>query len=87
MEYIVIGLMTVIIIILGVKNPNDTANTIISKVVESVVANKDKIATGIYEKLPKEAKDNLTEEQLKAVTDVLTNITIEVIEDNLKLKK
>lgn len=84
MEYIVIGLLVVIIGILFFKNPNKMQKTVTDSVLKRVKDNRELIAEGVYEKLPKEAKEDLPEALVKAGVQEAVDVAIEVIEEGMK---
>jgi hypothetical protein len=84
MEYIVIGLLIVIIGLLWFKQPDKMKNVFTESVITRVEKNKGQIARGVYNKLPSELKEDLPEGLVKASVEEVIEVSIEVIKDGLR---
>jgi hypothetical protein len=84
MEYIVIGLLVVIVGLLWFKNPSKMKNTVTDSVLKRIKDNREEISEGVYQKLPSEAKKDLPESAVRAGVEQLIDTAIEVIEEGIK---
>lgn len=84
MEYIVIGLLVIVIGLLWFKDPSKMKNIVTDSVLEQIKTNQKSIADGVYAKLPEEAKKDLPEATVKAGIENMVGLAVEVIEEGLK---
>jgi hypothetical protein len=84
LEYIVIGLLVVIIGLLWFKNPNKMESVVSKTVIARIEKDKEKIAKGVIDKLPKESISNIPEDVLVTGVTTTVDLALEVIEEGLK---
>jgi hypothetical protein len=86
MEYIILLLLVVIVGILFFKNPSQLQNKLIDATVKELRDREADIVLGAYNKLPKEIKDKVDSKMYAEIISFGLNVTLEIIEDELKQK-
>lgn len=84
MEYIVIGLLAVIICVLWVKNPSKIQLIVTDKLLERIKNNRESIVEGAYKKLPAELKEDLPEAVIKSLLEEVIDSSVDVIKEGLE---
>lgn len=84
MEYIVIGLLVVVIGLLWFKEPTKMKNAVTDSVLNGIRNNHQAIVDGIYDKLPEDTKGQVSEKVLKSGVSQTLDLALEVIEEGLK---
>jgi pyruvate/oxaloacetate carboxyltransferase len=84
MEYIVIGLLVIVVCLLWYKQPSKMTNIVATSVLTTIKSNRDLIVLGAYDKLPADVKDKLPEEVVKSIVEQVIDRAVEAIEEGVK---
>lgn len=84
MEYIVIGLLLLLVGVIWFKSPNKLVDVLTNSVLARIKVEKKELAEGVYDKLPEDIKKDLPREVVVGITEEVIDYAVQTIKDEIK---
>lgn len=87
MEYVIIGLLILLLIVLYFKKPKELTNLIVTLTVKNLREREAEIVLGLYNKLPSHIKEKIDSKTISYLVSFTIGVAIDVLEKTIVEEK